>query len=264
MWLASSKTVEVTGSELGPQIAPLVGLMKRIKCGDDLEDRCRPGGPVAHQVRPVGGDAGDLHLQRLGVPPAQPDRRVVAGRKVTVTAVSPLIVYGIDEVVKAVRFESWQATIRGDQEVRQALRKTLHVQFKIRDNDVYEKAVGYVREYYWRTSAYLKGRSCERNSTQQAREGSLRKVWMHEALDFTRWLALPENIQALSEVIEIELNDPKPEVGVGKFCVDIVAKDKNDRTVVIQNQLESTNHDHLGKIITDAAGLGADVVIWIV
>jgi type I restriction enzyme, R subunit len=58
------------------------------------------------------------------------------------------IVNRIDEVVKAVRFEGWQATIRGDQEVRQALRKTLYVQFKIRDNDVYEKALGYVREYY--------------------------------------------------------------------------------------------------------------------
>jgi type I restriction enzyme R subunit len=58
------------------------------------------------------------------------------------------IVDRIDEVVKAVRFEGWQATIRGDQEVRQALRKTLYVQFKIRDNDVYEKALGYVREYY--------------------------------------------------------------------------------------------------------------------
>lgn len=58
------------------------------------------------------------------------------------------IVDRIDEVVKAVRFEGWQATIRGDQEVRQALRKTLYVQFKIRDNDVYEKALGYIREYY--------------------------------------------------------------------------------------------------------------------
>jgi hypothetical protein len=58
------------------------------------------------------------------------------------------VVNRIDEVVKAVRFEGWQATIRGDQEVRQALRKTLYVQFKIRDNDVYEKAPRYVREYY--------------------------------------------------------------------------------------------------------------------
>jgi len=58
------------------------------------------------------------------------------------------IVNRIDEVVRAVRFDGWQSTIRGDQEVRQALRKTLYVQFKIRDNDVFEKALGYVREYY--------------------------------------------------------------------------------------------------------------------
>ena len=58
------------------------------------------------------------------------------------------VVNRIDEVVRAVRFEGWQSTIRGDQEVRQALRKTLYVQFKIRDNDVFEKAIGYIREYY--------------------------------------------------------------------------------------------------------------------
>jgi type I restriction enzyme R subunit len=58
------------------------------------------------------------------------------------------IVNRIDEVVRAVRFEGWQNTHRGDQEVRQALRKTLYIQFKIRDNDVFEKALSYVREYY--------------------------------------------------------------------------------------------------------------------
>lgn len=58
------------------------------------------------------------------------------------------VVNRIDEVFRGVRFEGWQSTIRGDQEVRQALRKSLDVQFKIRDNDVFEKALGYVREYY--------------------------------------------------------------------------------------------------------------------
>lgn len=58
------------------------------------------------------------------------------------------VVNRIDEVVRAVRFEGWQSTIRGDQEVRKALRATLYLQFKIRDNDVFEKALGYVREYY--------------------------------------------------------------------------------------------------------------------
>lgn len=58
------------------------------------------------------------------------------------------VVDRIDEVVRGVRFDGWQSTIAGDQEVRKALRQTLYVQFKIRDNDVYEKALGYVREYY--------------------------------------------------------------------------------------------------------------------
>ena len=58
------------------------------------------------------------------------------------------VVDRIDEVVRAVRFDGWQSTIAGDQEVRKALRQTLYVQFKIRDNDVFEKALGYVREYY--------------------------------------------------------------------------------------------------------------------
>ncbi|WP_349536468.1 type I restriction endonuclease subunit R [Rhodococcus rhodochrous] len=58
------------------------------------------------------------------------------------------IVARIDEVVRAVRFDGWQATIRGDQEVRRALRQTLYLQFKIRDNDVFEKALGYIQEYY--------------------------------------------------------------------------------------------------------------------
>lgn len=54
----------------------------------------------------------------------------------------------IDEVDRGVRFEGCRSTIRGDQEVRKALRKTRYVQFKIRDNDVFEKALGYVQEYY--------------------------------------------------------------------------------------------------------------------
>ena len=58
------------------------------------------------------------------------------------------IVNEIDEVVRAVRFEGWQNTRDGDRAVQQALRNTLYIKFKIRDNDVFEKALGYVREYY--------------------------------------------------------------------------------------------------------------------
>lgn len=93
----------------------------------------------------------------------------------------------------------------------------------------------------------------------------LRDVWRHEALDFTQWLALPENLALLGESIGIELTDPRTEVGVGAFKVDIVATDVvGDQSVIIENQLEATNHDHLGKIITYAAGHNASVIIWVV
>ena len=58
------------------------------------------------------------------------------------------VVERIDEVVRAIRFEGWQATSEGDREVKQALRQTLYLQFKIRDEDVFKQALGYVREYY--------------------------------------------------------------------------------------------------------------------
>lgn len=90
----------------------------------------------------------------------------------------------------------------------------------------------------------------------------LREVWPHEAHDFTQRLAKPENIAALSEVVGMELFEANAEEGVGKFYVDIVAKDDIDRTVVIENQLESTSHDHLRKVITYTAGVDAGSDSW--
>ena len=92
----------------------------------------------------------------------------------------------------------------------------------------------------------------------------LRTIWKHEALDFTKWLATEENLALLSETIGITLANPQTEVGVGKFKVDILAEDENDRKVVIENQIEKTNHAHLGQLITYASGLGAELCIWIV
>lgn len=92
----------------------------------------------------------------------------------------------------------------------------------------------------------------------------LRTIWKHEAIDFTNWLAGEENLQLLSETVGVELMNAQTEVGVGQFHVDILAEDETGHKVVIENQLESTNHDHLGKLITYASGLGAEVVIWIV
>ena len=93
----------------------------------------------------------------------------------------------------------------------------------------------------------------------------LRKVWKHEALDFTNWLAEPENLELLSEEVEIEISLIQTEASVGKFKVDILAEENNTgRKIVIENQLDSTDHDHLGKIITYASGFDAEIVIWIV
>ena len=93
----------------------------------------------------------------------------------------------------------------------------------------------------------------------------LREVWKHEATNFTKWLAKPENLDLLSEEIDIELSLIDTEYNVGRFNVDIYAEELSaDRKVIIENQLERTDHDHLGKLITYASGLDAEVIIWIV
>lgn len=93
----------------------------------------------------------------------------------------------------------------------------------------------------------------------------LRAIWGHEALDFTRWLAEQENLDALSEELGINITFLKTEAGVGKFNVDILAEEEvSGRKIIIENQLEDTNHDHLGKIITYASGYDAEIIIWIV
>lgn len=93
----------------------------------------------------------------------------------------------------------------------------------------------------------------------------LREVWKHEALDYTNWLAKPENIELLSDEIGIAISLIQTEASVGNFNVDILAEEENTgRKIVIENQLESTDHDHLGKIITYASGFDAEIIIWIV
>ena len=93
----------------------------------------------------------------------------------------------------------------------------------------------------------------------------LRKVWAHEARDFSAWLAQEENLNVLGETIGVELSLIGTEVDVGRYRIDILATDSNtDHKVVIENQLEPTNHDHLGKLLTYASGLDAKYLVWIV
>ncbi|MCA9039266.1 MAG: DUF4268 domain-containing protein [Planctomycetaceae bacterium] len=93
----------------------------------------------------------------------------------------------------------------------------------------------------------------------------LREVWKHEALDFTNWLAEPENLELLSDEIGIEISLIKTEADVGKFSVDILAEETNTgKKIIIENQLETTDHDHLGKLITYASGMDAEFMVWIV
>ncbi len=93
----------------------------------------------------------------------------------------------------------------------------------------------------------------------------LREVWKHEATDFTNWLAKSENLELLSDEIDIELNLIGTEYNVGRFNVDIYLEEPNTgKKVIIENQLERTDHDHLGKLITYASGLDAEIIVWIV
>jgi len=89
----------------------------------------------------------------------------------------------------------------------------------------------------------------------------LREIWKHEALNFTSWLA--ENCDVLKDQLGLDLTVVEKEKSVGPFSVDILAKDAAGRAVIIENQLERTDHDHLGKVLTYLANLDAKVAIWI-
>ena len=91
---------------------------------------------------------------------------------------------------------------------------------------------------------------------------NLREVWGHEANDFTPWLA--ENIERLAKAIDIPLELEGKEVAVERFSADIVARNPSDDSrVLIENQLESSDHTHLGQMLTYLAGLEARTVVWI-
>jgi len=89
----------------------------------------------------------------------------------------------------------------------------------------------------------------------------LRNLWKNEALEFTPWLE--KNIDYLNEELDINLTITEREKSVGTFNVDLFAEDDDGNTVIIENQIEKTDHDHLGKVITYLTNLEAKRAIWI-
>ena len=89
----------------------------------------------------------------------------------------------------------------------------------------------------------------------------LREVWRHEALDFTTWLEA--NIEVLAEATGLQFSSVEREQATGAFSVDLIAEGE-DGAVVIENQLEKSDHDHLGKLLTYLVGIQARKAIWIV
>ena len=97
------------------------------------------------------------------------------------------------------------------------------------------------------------------------KEINIKTVWKHEQYDFSNWLAEEENIQQLGDTLNLSLTDVEKEKFVGSYRCDIICKDEiTGKNVLIENQLEASNHDHVGKIITYASGLNATIIVWIV
>jgi hypothetical protein len=93
----------------------------------------------------------------------------------------------------------------------------------------------------------------------------LRSVWENETTGFSSWLSRSENLQLLGSEIGIKLELIKRESLAGKFRVDILAKNSNNNDIVIiENQIEETDHSHLGKIITYSSHYNTKVIIWVV
>jgi hypothetical protein len=90
-----------------------------------------------------------------------------------------------------------------------------------------------------------------------------REVWQDEAGDFTPWLR--DNIERLGATLGISFDTINTEEPVGRYNADLWGQEEGPpgRGIVIENQLTESNHEHLGKLITYAAGLESDIAVWV-
>jgi hypothetical protein len=89
-----------------------------------------------------------------------------------------------------------------------------------------------------------------------------RQVWGHEARDMTPWLLANEGV--LADVLGIDLELTVAEHPVGAFSLDLLGRDlTHDCVLIVENQMTPTDHDHLGKLLTYAAGTDAQTVVWV-
>ena len=99
------------------------------------------------------------------------------------------------------------------------------------------------------------------DSIQKIKRVPLRELWRKEDKDFTKWLE--EHIDFLNDAIGFDISIESREEKVGPFKVDLYGEDNFGNKVIIENQLEKTDHNHLGQLITYLTNLGANIAIWI-
>ena len=97
------------------------------------------------------------------------------------------------------------------------------------------------------------------------RKISLREVWEREDTHFTNWLSKEENISILLDEIGVSAENIKTEDSAGRFNCDITADEvETGKKIIIENQLEKTDHSHLGQLLTYASSFDASIIVWVV
>jgi hypothetical protein len=101
----------------------------------------------------------------------------------------------------------------------------------------------------------------EGSTIGQIRIEAIRTAFPREASHLTTWLE--QHIDVLCERLGIDLTVEQREAKVGSFNVDLLCSDVNGNPAVVENQLEPTDHDHLGKLLTYLVNMDAATAVWV-